>query len=604
VSLALPPAAAPVAWEPARGRGASLAGAALALATVVVALATCAALFVGEGSPGAVAAPVLVAALGFAVWKLPLRVSVFGLFALVVFTSNPQERPAAGEWEPPLHPLASLLFENLNKATGIGALRVAAIDLAIVGLALLALRRASQPGRDGTALPAPSVLRRAMAISLAGVLLAEASGLLRHGDARNSLWQVRQLAAVPVMALVFLQVLRGPADLKRLGVLVVAATFAKTLEGLWVRFVVCDHADPPPYVTTHSDSMLFVAALLMVLVFWHEVGTRRSFWLMLGVGSVATAAIVLNNRRLAWVALAAALATIYWLLPRTRFTRSAARAAVLLLPVAILYTVAGLSSQSAVFKPVHMVVSVVVGSKDRSTQTRDIENWNLVHTLKANPMLGTGFGHPYAEFSRADDISRLFQQYKFIPHNSLLGLWAFGGLVGFTAFWLPLVVSAFLAARAFRRSRVPLERAAALVSIGVLIGYSIQAYGDMGLQSWESTFLLSAAMATAGRLAMDSGGWTERTAGALTPDPSPHGPRCGSPIPPQCGPVERGESASIRANEWQSIRRPATNRDAAAHPSPPGRTAVEQAGTSGPVWRGDGGEGRANGRESQRGMQS
>ena len=43
-------------------------------------------------------------------------------------------------------------------------------------------------------------------------------------------------------------------------------------------------------------------------------------------------------------------------------------------------------------------------SEDSSTQTRDIENFNLIHTLKQHPVLGSGFGHEYIELVQADRV--------------------------------------------------------------------------------------------------------------------------------------------------------------------------------------------------------
>jgi len=78
-----------------------------------------------------------------------------------------------------------------------------------------------------------------------------------------------------------------------------------------------------------------------------------------------------------------------------------------------------------------------------------------------------------------------------------------------------------------------------------------------------------------------------RAAAALTPDPSPHGPRSVAPNRPLCGPVERGGLPLLDS---------ASGAGTAAYftPSPPGRTAVGESPACGArVERGPGGEGRA-----------
>ena len=83
---------------------------------------------------------------------------------------------------------------------------------------------------------------------------------------------------------------------------------------------------------------------------------------------------------------------------------------------------------------------------------RDLENYDLFYTLRHNPVLGTGYGHGYTEVVWLPDVSNAYALYRFLPHNSILGLWAYGGLVGFTALWTMLVVGVFLAARAYRHA--------------------------------------------------------------------------------------------------------------------------------------------------------
>ena len=60
-----------------------------------------------------------------------------------------------------------------------------------------------------------------------------------------------------------------------------------------------------------------------------------------------------------------------------------------------------------------------------TSETRNIENYNLIMTLKSNPILGSGWGHEYEEVSVAYSIKEFFEQYRYIPHNSLVGLVAF-----------------------------------------------------------------------------------------------------------------------------------------------------------------------------------
>jgi O-antigen ligase len=222
---------------------------------------------------------------------------------------------------------------------------------------------------------------------------------------------------------------------------------------------------------------------------------------------LAVGGMLVNNRRLAYVELAAALLVLFLVVPPSRLKRAALRAALVSLPVVALYAAAGWSSNAPVFRPVQTIRTVVDSDSDRSSQTRDIENFNLFVTFKQHPLLGTGFGHEYVEYVAADTIAHTFPQYRYIPHNSLLGLWAFAGTVGFAAIWMPLAVAVFLALRSHDRARRPLDRAAALAVIATVVAFMGQAYGDMGLQSWEGSFLLALALSVAAQLAAAVGAW-------------------------------------------------------------------------------------------------
>ena len=143
---------------------------------------------------------------------------------------------------------------------------------------------------------------------------------------------------------------------------------------------------------------------------------------------------------------------------------------------------------------------------DGSTLFRDLENYNLLYTLRASPIIGLGFGQQFAETVVTPDIS-FFKEYRYMPHNSVLGLWCFTGLLGFTGLFVAPVVGVLLAARSYRWARVPDERVAAFTALGMVLIYLIQCYGDIGFSERESIFIVGAALAVAGQLALSTGAW-------------------------------------------------------------------------------------------------
>jgi len=482
---------------PARGGGATPA-AALAVATAL-------ALFLGQGDPRVALLPLGLALGGALLWAAPLRATSL-LFLFVALAADvPQERPASGLWRSPLYPLGSLLFENLHKHTGVAALRFALADVLLVALLLLAaIRSARGATLDARGAPPASAMTAACVAAVAGAAL----GLARGGDFKNSLWQVRQIAFTPLLVLLFQQAFRTARDRRAVGATLVLAGLVKTGFGLWVNETIArPRNERLPYVTSHADSMVFATGVAMIVALWWNRRTRASWVLLLGAAPVLGLAMYVNNRRLAWVCLGVSLAVAFLVQPLTRLKRFVARLVLLATPAVLLYGAIGWQSNARVFRPVQVARSILDTREDRSAQTRNIENYNLVRTFMGHPLLGQGFGHEYVEAVKGDDISAIFPQYRYIPHNALLGLFAFGGLLGALLLSLPWMTGFFLALRVHRISADPEDRAAALGAMAAVLSFVLLAWGDMGLQSWACVFLVAAALAVTSTSAVRSGAW-------------------------------------------------------------------------------------------------
>jgi hypothetical protein len=190
------------------------------------------------------------------------------------------------------------------------------------------------------------------------------------------------------------------------------------------------------------------------------------------------------------------------MMPRLKTKRRLTLAAFAGAPFIVLYLVIGWDRTETVFKFAH-AVATMTGKEDASSATRDIENYNLLMTLKQNPLIGIGFGKEYDEVSVAYSIKEIFPQYRYIPHNSVLGLLGFTGLVGFAGIWFFLPATGFLLAtayRAFTHDRI--ARIVMLTALAQIAVFMNQLYGDMGLVSTTATVLMASSMAVAGKLSL------------------------------------------------------------------------------------------------------
>ena len=259
-------------------------------------------------------------------------------------------------------------------------------------------------------------------------------------------------------------------------------------------------------MTTHDDTLLFICAILIVLA-WSVARGGAKAWLAAAAASLHLLyAIILNNRRLAWIELALALLLMFFLLPRVK-RRRLMRWVPLVAPVVLAYVAVGWGREEAVFAPVK-ALSTAGSHQDPSSLARQEEIRNLLYTLTTagNPLLGTGWGVAYLEATSVyTHFGGAFQLYPYLPHNSLLGIAAFGGFVGIAGIWLVVPATALLGMRGYLGASREVSRAAAMTILCLLPAYGVQCYGDIGFQSMTSGLLLGVAVGSAGKLAV----WAE-----------------------------------------------------------------------------------------------
>lgn len=487
---------------------------ALLLATAVL---VCGLLIAGgDGNLLIALAPFAGIAALYTVWRAPMRATLLGLFFLALAVDIPQERPADGLWKSFTYPIGTLLFENLNKVVGVEALRFSGLDLLLLLLvAIVVVRKLTDDPVDRLGNP-PGVrwLTLALLLSLATLAGLELWGLARGGNFKNSLWQFRQMMWMPVLAGLFIYAFRGTRDFAALAKAVVVASCLKVGIGLYFKYAVAlPQGLDPPYVTSHSDTLVFVTAMAICIANWLQRPSFGALAIMVTVVPWTMLGMIANNRRLAWVSLGGCLIVMYVLL-RGRAKRSVNRMLLLLAPIFLAYLVIGRNHTGGVFGPAGKIMSVVT-QDDRSSGTRDIENYNLLQTLKRQKLLGWGFGHEYLELVKADNISQYFALYLYVGHNSVLWFWGVGGLLGYTATWLFVTIAIFLLTRSYYFGRRPTERIAATVGMSIFVAFTVQAWGDMGMQSWCGVFLMAAATCVAAKLPIATGAY---------PAPSPPKP--------------------------------------------------------------------------------
>lgn len=432
-------------------------------------------------SPAMAAIPAVLALLAWAALTLPLDLVAPGIVGLLLSLSSPEVNPAENKWRSPLYPLGKIVYKNLP-------VKFAVVDILIVLLLVRAVMVIvlSEQGRTGIDRRPPRPFAQATLIAGVVVIAWLVYGIGTGGGIKNSLWQVRPLIMLPALALA-VAVAATPLGIQRLRTAILFAGLVKAFEGITFYYgVVKPRGLNVAYVTTHSDTVLWATATCILLAEWFEMRNRRSRRNLLVLLPLYAIAMVLNNRRTVWVAVLAGLAFIVVVAHRP-VKRQLAKLLGIGWPLVVTYIVVGFGthSHSIAFKPVSMIDSVLF-QRDVSSSTRDIENFNLLVTLRARPLIGWGFGHPYIESVRAYDISKFFAQYRYLPHNSFLGLWAFCGPIFAAGYFLLPVVAIFYAVSSLRQSRSPLVRSSAAWAVCAVIAYLVQGWADIGLQDWTA----------------------------------------------------------------------------------------------------------------------
>jgi hypothetical protein len=267
------------------------------------------------------------------------------------------------------------------------------------------------------------------------------------------------------------------------------------------------------YLTSHDDTILWVVSILVLVVNTFDrrstkVTVRNAALVLLFLGAVQ-----FNSRRLAWVSLVMGLVVTYVLLLRGAAKRRINRIALFVAPLVLLYVAVGWGSQSTLFLPLRSL-STVSTQEDTSTLARNAENLGLIATANTSGyVFGTGWGWPYMALTLKYDISGAFELWPYVPHNSILGLLAFTGILGFAGFWLALPTAVFLNARMALLSPDTKAKSVAIVAAAQLIVCVNQLYGDMGIFFLKPMYAIAVAYAIALRLPPTAGVWGAPIAG-------------------------------------------------------------------------------------------
>jgi len=420
------------------------------------------------------------------------------LWYMVVFcvlTAEYEGGTWEGHWSTPWHYVTDILFG------AVPGIHIPWYDVIVLALLVMARRERG---------PIAKPIEKAIWTTIGTLLAWALYGALRGGSVMDMRLQLHTMIIMLLTALMQIKLLHKHEHYRLLGVTIVyAALFRFAMMFTFYITVMRSLTVPVATVTDHGDSMLFVTAIVAAIANAIHKRTRKSTWQAGGITLLMIWCIQINNRRLAYVSLAAAIIIIVILLWTGDFRRKLLRVAMKVVPLLLVYVAIGWSHPTGIFKPIASLQSVG-DAKDPSTESRIVENIGLVTTLQENPLSGTGFGHKYTEVSA--DFSRgfaeTFPQYRYIPHNSVLGLVAFTGAIGFAALWMIFPITAFFAARSYQYAKLPIDKTLSMVALCEVAIHTNQMWGDIGTLAIPGMVLISGAIAVAARVPIFTAAWS------------------------------------------------------------------------------------------------
>jgi O-antigen ligase len=420
----------------------------------------------------AIAALLLVAVpitVGLSWWRPAYGLGL--MLGLVLLTEQYGEILADG-MEPILMGILPL-YKNLEDFTPLTFVYANLVELWLV--ALVAIWFVRGVARGDLALRPPAC-PAAWTLAALAVGATFAGGVVTGGDFKIALWEVRALGYLFGFAWFVPQVLERRRDFSALLWVVVVALGAKAIQGLYRYFVVLRmQLGLDDTFMAHEDPVMFVPLLFLLVALVHyRAGGRLTRCLALAT-PLMLAALVLTQRRVAYVSLVVCGAFfVAILVPAAR--RTYARVAVPAALAGALYVLLFYGSPSPLGRPIERAM-LLFDSDNASNEFREIEFENLVHTIEAHPW-GVGFGHP---FEMVRSLPPTWVLYEYIPHNEILWVWVKAGTVGFILVMHYFVRMLAQAVWAHRHLRDPLFAALAAAVAVAVVNQLLVAYYELQL---------------------------------------------------------------------------------------------------------------------------
>jgi hypothetical protein len=333
-------------------------------------------------------------------------------------------------------------------------------------------------------------------------------GFVRGGwDSGAMFAELRGPIYLGALYLLTANLVRTPSQLVRVVQLFVVLVGVKALQGLWNAGVMFDSGLRLEAVTSHEDVIFFDATLVLALAAAVLRGRSRTTLILAALVPAIVVTELLTQRRVAFIALGAALsvALVCLGMVRPRLTFSIAVVAVVFV---VGYVAAFWGAEGTLAQPVRAVRGMIspetLSERDRlSNYWRDIENLNIAFTLRDLPLSGVGVGQEY-EFQQEPPPLTGFTYWRYMTHNAVFWIWLKGGLIGFFSFWFLVAQGVAASVRLVRQ--LPRKGLAmfAFAPLALLVSQVVYSSVDLGLTYSRPMIVLGVGLGLLAALALQA----------------------------------------------------------------------------------------------------
>jgi len=428
----------------------------------------------------AVVLPVAAVALAAIVWRPQVGLYTLVAFNLIFEMNSPDPLMLPGRY----------LHFGLQSSLGISGFIASPLELLLVLMAVvwfikgLVSRTLSFRGGD---------LGWYTGLFFLALVVGLVRGSAGGGDMYVAFWEVRSLLYLGIAYILATNLIRTRRDVATMVVVFLVANGLYALEGalryaLWIRSDTLGVASEFNY---GHEVVIFLSVLVLQGIVQVVVGGplwRRIFGIMLLPLGMFT--LLATQRRAGYIALAIAflLMTIPWLVRHRKAVMlilvPAVVAASIYLP--IFWNNTGILGQPA--RAVRSLTSP--DARDASSNVyRDMELVNVRETIRADPLLGVGFGRPFTFYIPLPDLS-WWPFWHFQPHHNILWMWLKIGAPGFAVFFLLMMGALSLASSRALTLSDPTLITFAYIALVSVVATLVFCYVDLGLTNGRVTSFL------------------------------------------------------------------------------------------------------------------